>query len=754
MTAPADAPTTPRSVVVFTAALAMAGASAAFLDRVQLGVGRVDWAWAPVLVAMLVAGGYLVVRFRFRDEIEALDLFEAVLAPVLFFFAGWAVVAMVAVANVIAEVLHRDAPVKAAFNVAQWMAAAGSGTLVLAYLRVGPGLTRHNIGALAIALVVMMLVNHLSFSTVVALVQGHSVASVLTGLRELIVPAWLVGGGLNLAFGLLFVAAYAENRAVVVLFAVPLFALHWASKSYATARADEARMGALHRASLALASSIDPRQAIGRFLAEVRECFECEVVELVLAGPEGRTVHRLTDGDEETYIAELQLNEQPSLAGLLLARGQAARVAAGHAEPAAAALLEAEGWRNCVASPLLHGSESIGVLCTYNRTGFDGFEDGELAVLAALADDVATAIEKSRLVQEVLDERQKLAEIVGNTSDGILTLAADGTVTSWNPALETMTGWKTSEMIGTTQVATLRPRDESDRDVMIEHWATEGLRLPSEVQIHTRAGEARWLSCSYTRVEESGSGPASLIVVARDVTTVKELERMKEDFVATVSHELRTPLAPIKGWATTLLEHGDRISEDQRREAMESILRHSQRLERLIINLLEASKIEHGRTVDVDEEIDVSPVVGRVIDTFRAGAPDRLFVLNGLDTPSPARGNELWVEQILTNLVSNALKYSPPSTPIEVAVTHKSTGVEVAVTDYGPGIPGYELERIFDRFHRLAQTETQTGTGLGLWIARQLAGEIGGTITVESTEGIGSRFALKLRGMSHLAAVS
>src|SRR5205807_663776 len=146
---------------------------------------------------------------------------------------------------------------------------------------------------------------------------------------------------------------------------------------------------------------------------------------------------------------------------------------------------------------------------------------------------------------------------------GILTLAADGTVTSWNHALETMTGWKASELIGTTQVATLRPRDESDRDVLIEHWATADVHLPAEVQIHTRAGEARWLFCSYTRVEESASGPASLIVVARDVTTVKELERMKEDFVATVSHELRTPLAPIKGWATTLLEHGDRINEEQ-----------------------------------------------------------------------------------------------------------------------------------------------------------------------------------------------
>jgi signal transduction histidine kinase len=89
-----------------------------------------------------------------------------------------------------------------------------------------------------------------------------------------------------------------------------------------------------------------------------------------------------------------------------------------------------------------------------------------------------------------------------------------------------------------------------------------------------------------------------------------------------------------------------------------------------------------------------------------------------------------------------------------VAITHKASGVDIAVTDSGQGIPDFELERIFDRFHRLQQTDTQTGTGLGLWIARQLATEIGGTITVDSTPGIGSRFVLRLRGTSRLAAVS
>jgi PAS domain S-box-containing protein len=672
----------------------------------------------------------------------------------VFAFPGFVAVGMVGVAKAIAGGLHRNRSIKAAFNVAQWMAAAGVGSLVFNAAHHGRAATGRNVGALVLGLVALSTVNHLALATVLSLSQRRPLREALAGLAPVIVPGWLIGGGLNVAFGLLFVAAYEWNQGVIPIFAVPLVALHWASRAYATARTDQVRMGALHRASLALASSIDPRHAIGRFLAEVRDTFECEVVELVLTGREGRTAHRLSAGAEQSFSVEIQPNEQPTLAAALLARGLAARVTAGHAEPAVAALLESEGWRNCLASPIGQGDEVLGVLCTYNRSGLEGFEEGELAVLGALADDVVTALDKSRLVREVLDERQKLAEIVGNTSDGMLTLAADGTVTSWNPALEVMTGWKESELLGTTHVANLRPRDGNDRDVLIERWATEGISLPAEVQVLTRAGESRWLSCSYTRVEPSDNRPASLIIVARDVTTAHELERMKEDFVATVSHELRTPLAPIKGWATTLLEHGEHLTEGQRREAMESILRHSQRLERLIVNLLEASKIEHGRTVDVDEELDVVPVIARVVDAFKAGAPDRLFVLTGLDLPSPARGNELWIEQILSNLVSNALKYSPASAPVEVAITHKASGVDIAVTDYGQGIPDFELERIFDRFHRLQQTDTQTGTGLGLWIARQLATEIGGTLTVDSTPGIGSRFVLRLRGTSRLAAVS
>ena len=187
---------------------------------------------------------------------------------------------------------------------------------------------------------------------------------------------------------------------------------------------------------------------------------------------------------------------------------------------------------------------------------------------------------------------------------------------------------------------------------------------------------------------------------------------------------------------------------------MESILRQAQRLERLVVNLLEASKIEHGRIDKIDGDVDVVPVVTRVIDEFQAAWPARAFLLSGTDEPCHAVGNELWVEQILSNLVSNAIKYSPGSEPVEVAVVESSGEVEIAVTDNGPGIPPPERERIFERFHRLEQSETQSGTGLGLYIARQLAGEIGATVTVRGAPGQGSRFCLHLRRAGRLIAVS
>jgi PAS domain S-box-containing protein len=726
MTGVATAEATPRSVVVFTALLGAVGVVTGVLATALFSPGTSDWPLLPVAVAVLVAGGYFQIRFRYRDEIEALDLFEAVLAPILFAFSGVVAVGAVIASNTIAEILHRNTRVKGAFNVAQLAAGTGLGALLLAALRDGTTLTWHNVAALMAALVVMLVVSHLAFSTVVALAQRHSVREVLTGLRTLIVPGWLIGGVLNLAFGVLFVAAYEWSPLILPVFFVPLLALHWAERAYAAARADEARLQALHRASALLGGRVEPLDAIDEFLEEVRSCFEAEAAELVLVDGRRRTVRRVPGGETPLH---------PELVTSLLSLSEPARVTAQSATP--------QGWRDCLAAPLVDDGHTIGVLCTYNRTGLEGFEDGELSVLSALATDIVTALQRGALVERVVDERRKLRDIVDRASDGIFTMSLAGVVTSWNPAMEEATGHAVDDMVGRAGFGILRPRDADGGDVLLEHWATTDDALPRDLQILTKAGERRWLSCSYSRAVEPDGAGESLVVIARDVTKVREVERLREDFVATVSHELRTPLAPIKGWASTLLQYGDSLDPKERRTAVESILRQSQRLERLIVNLLEVSKIEHGMLEATDADVDISTVVQRVIGDFEKTSPDRAFTVKAEDTLW-ARAKELWVEQILTNLVSNAVKYSPDTTPIDVMICHLDGRVQVAVTDRGCGIPVHELERVFERFHRVDAATTQTGTGLGLYIARQLAEEMEGGISVESAPGRGSTFVLDL----------
>jgi PAS domain S-box-containing protein len=319
-------------------------------------------------------------------------------------------------------------------------------------------------------------------------------------------------------------------------------------------------------------------------------------------------------------------------------------------------------------------------------------------------------------------------------------------VTSWNAGLADITGYGAAELVGTRHFGLLRPRDGSGRDVLIERWLSimqSGSSLPAELQVVSQDGQSLWLSCSYSRIPASEGRRDVLVVVARNITQARELERLKDDFVAVVSHELRTPLVPIKGWAQTLINRGDRLSDDQRRTAVQSILSQAQKLESLVLNILEASRIEAGRA-DNEGVSDVAAVVMRIVEDPLSARPDRAVRVRPPAVPCQVRGSAVWVERAVSNLVANAIKYSPDDEPVDVAVTVEGDDVVVAVTDRGPGIPVDGQERIFERFERLEETRQQTGTGLGLYITRRLARAMGGDVSVSSVPGAGSTFLLKL----------
>lgn len=561
--------------------------------------------------------------------------------------------------------------------VAQWTLGAAGAAISYATLRSGWGFTGRNVAALVVAMVVMGALN-------IAVAAIASRADVALHALE-----WVV----SVPIGVLFAGAYATSIALVPLFLVPVGLLHLAARGLAAEQAGRERMEGLQRATHVLGEPIDPRDALAPFLDEVLAGFRAEAAVLDLPG-RGR----------------LEAGRAPGARGPSLS----AAVPVGAAD---------------------------GELVVVRGAEADAFDDNDAAVLQAIARELSASIEKSGLLAEVLDERRKLGEIVDSTSDGIFTIDASGAVTSWNAAMESITGHDSQAALAGRGLDLLEACDTSDGGVDLASWHGDG-DLPSELQIRHRSGETRWLDCSYSR---TGGHRPQLIVVARDRTAVHELERLKQDFVSIVSHELRTPITPIKGFAASLLRGNENMPPAARRKAVESILRQAQRLERLIMNLLEVSKLERGVKAGDLEGVDVAAVCRNVVEELLPAWPAASIEVQEGAERALASGREMWVDHVVGNLLSNALKYGNPGSPVLVRVARSGDSVVLAVIDHGPGIPPEQCERIFGRFERLHQHDMQAGTGLGLFIARQLAEAMGGTLTVTSEVGVGSTFELRLK---------
>jgi signal transduction histidine kinase len=226
------------------------------------------------------------------------------------------------------------------------------------------------------------------------------------------------------------------------------------------------------------------------------------------------------------------------------------------------------------------------------------------------------------------------------------------------------------------------------------------------------------------------------------VAELRELDRMKSDFVAAASHELRTPLTTIRGFAELLR---GRTQDDDARDAVETIERQTAHLQRLVANLLREAQLEHGGPAqDDDAPISLQDVLEDVRRGF-FGAADRIRVRVD-ESPSPVRINRVALQEIVGNLVDNALKFSGGSAPVGVEAETRDGALVVRVRDEGEGIAVGDLPRIFDRFTQLDQSSTRAhgGVGLGLHLVRELTRRLGGDVTVESTVGRGSVFTVTI----------
>jgi PAS domain S-box-containing protein len=340
-------------------------------------------------------------------------------------------------------------------------------------------------------------------------------------------------------------------------------------------------------------------------------------------------------------------------------------------------------------------------------------------------------------------ERQKLADIVSSSWDGIVTLDRQERVTSWNPASEALTGYTADRTLG-------RPFGEvfALMQAQSEPAAERPLEQVSAFRIRAANDGPRWVAVSKAPLPEGGSVLVLHDETARreveEIRTAQEREQMRADFVASVSHELRTPLTSILGFADTLLARGSARGDE--RHYVEIIRDEAERLRRLIDALLDLRQLSDGRPGSKSDVVDIAQLLEEQVERFAERSSGHELELDLTGGPLVVRGERGRLEQVVVNLLSNAIKYSPDGGTVTVRGAGYDGTVEVGVTDRGLGIPAAQQEQIFAKFFRVDTPDrrTITGSGLGLALAREIVEVHGGSIGFESAEGRGSTFHFRL----------
>ncbi len=403
--------------------------------------------------------------------------------------------------------------------------------------------------------------------------------------------------------------------------------------------------------------------------------------------------------------------------------------------------------------PLRMGEEELGAIYLFRPRDADPFSPDELELLQTFADHAAVAVHNAYLHRRLRLDHQRLQAILENTADGLMIIDGQWRIVGFNQALEALTGWRREEVLGKTcgEVFALQDREGN---VCAARCPLVGLRageLPpliyAEGQTRTRDGRPRFVGITYAPFFDEAGRFQGAIGSVRDITPLKEAQREKDLFIASVSHELKTPVAIIKGYAETLAREDARWDRQTLRQGLQAIQEEADRLNRLLDDLLEASRIQAGLLQLEPGPVDLASLLERLVRDFQAQTERHTLQLHLEADLPPVRGDGARLRHIFENLLSNALKYSPAGGAVQVEARRVDDGwVEVQVRDQGVGIPPDELPHIFDPFYRTRSEmrDAVRGVGLGLYIARALVEAHGGKIWAESQVGRGSTFHVRL----------
>ena len=361
--------------------------------------------------------------------------------------------------------------------------------------------------------------------------------------------------------------------------------------------------------------------------------------------------------------------------------------------------------------------------------------------------------EKARLSQEleksVKELTRKIELMLYSIDEGVFTVDRELRISTFNPAAEKILGWREEEVIGRPCTEIFREEDgaSSYQGELLSEAMRKAQLVTSAKEGHpviNKDGQRIFISSSVVPLLDLNGQVFGAMVAFRDATAEIELDQMKSEFISMVSHELRSPLSHIL--ASMELMREANLSSDQQQDLLNIIDAQSNRLNRFVEQILDVSLLEAG-TVKVEQEpVDLKRLIEQMIEAFETRVNTHRFELTVPERPTIVVGDDSKIQTVLDNLLENAVNYSPEGSRISIEVSDRDKEVVISVIDEGIGIPATQLERIFERFHRVnaSDDQEQYGYGLGLYISKRLIEIQGGSIWAESELERGSRFSFSL----------
>jgi PAS domain S-box-containing protein len=533
---------------------------------------------------------------------------------------------------------------------------------------------------------------------------------------------------------------------------------------------DQDWVNLLYQISQETVRSLNLELMLNRTLIRVSQALHAEHSSILLLDPtSGYLEHRaavaraqaLPKGGKRT-----RFRRGVGLAGWVLEHNEPAIVPDIDDEPRWAP--DPEGARNsrsALAVPLASEHKVLGVMLLFHGER-DHFMEPHRAFASAAAKHIASAIENAemfRLVREQADrlgamlrqQRQINAQhvaILAAIADGVAVSDEEGQVAVVNEAARRIMRLDAAQLIGRPLSMLFAGVSEAEQEAVAEalaevrqHPRLQEQLIPLSVTVHR--GE-QIIQASFMPMFDERQVFAGIVIVFRDVTREREIAQAKNEFVSVVAHELRTPMTSIKGYTDLILQGAMGEVNGQQRRFLEIVKTNVDRLSELISDLLDTARIEAGRVRLEIEPVQVPSIVGEVCDSLAETIRERglaLTVESDPDVPAVHADRNRLI-QVLMNLLSNAYRYTPVGGSITVSVRPDKDAVLVEVKDTGIGIAPEDQEKIFERFFRADQelVNEQTGTGLGLPIARSLVELHGGRLWLESELGQGSTFSFTL----------